>query len=58
MKVADLHRLLLLILPWGSVLHSPEKSKTEMISTKVDNSKNFHSCTLSKKGRGTGRGRV
>ena len=43
------------------ILHTPEKAKTEMISTRIDNWNNIHPCTIEKKergragGRGTGR---
>ena len=42
--------MLLLILPRGSALHSPEKTTTEMISTRLDNSNKIHPCTAEKKG--------
>ena len=70
-ETADLHRLfcgtilhlLLLTLPRGSALHTPfcilrKKAKTEMISTRLDNSNNVHPCIIEKKKRRRGwRGR-
>ena len=64
-KAADLHRLfygttlhvLRLTLSRGSALHTPEKAKIEMISTRLDNSNKIHPCTPEKKGgRGAGGG--
>ena len=43
--------MLLQILPPGSALHSPEKTKTEMISSRLDNSNKIHQSTAEKKGR-------
>ena len=63
-KAADLHRLflgtllnlLLLKLPRGSALDSQEKSKTEMISTRLGNSNKIHTCMPEKKGGRIDRG--
>ena len=65
-KAADLHRLflgtllnlLLLKLPRGSALDSQEKSKTEMISTRLGNSNKIHTCMPEKKGGGVEKGRA
>ena len=41
------------ILPQGSALHSPEKTKTDMISTRLDCSNKIHPCTAEeRKGEG------
>ena len=46
--------LLRLTLSRGSALHTPEKAKKEMISTRLDNSNKVHPCSPEKKGRGRG----
>ena len=48
--------LLLLKLPQGSALDSQEKSKTEIISTRLGNSNKIHKCMPEKKGGRIDRG--